>query len=178
MNKDTNSEDRVYFIGQEAETTAPERKRRWHVNWTVAAIACVIIAGLAYLFYTSREVSTSQFDVVEVVPKDAVAPKFNGNEDITGFLMWIGNNLEYPEGFETEDAYVVVSFVVSKTGKVSDIIIESEPKEKAFGRKVVALLESSPKWTPAKLADGTSVGVRYTLPVDSTESENNSRREI
>ncbi len=170
MKKNIKMEDEVYFIGQEQSQAQRIPNKRLIKRVLLPAI-CVIVAALIYICYPTqqRNDSNAQLQEVEVVSKEAIAPIFNGDQDINGFMVWIAKHLEYPEGHETEDAMVVVSFIVSKTGEIKDIQIVSESEEKAFGKQVVALLESCPKWIPGKLADGTPTDVSYTLPVRFTK---------
>ena len=158
------NEDRVYVIGQHTKLV---HKKHSFVLWSLLALLCLIIVVVFLGLFNKKNTNTqnTSLEEVEVISKDAIAPKFMGNQDFQRFLLWIGQNLQYPEGHETEDARVVVSFTISKGGDIKDIQIISEPQEKSFGRQVVSLLEKCPKWEPGRLADGNAIDISYTLPV-------------
>lgn len=158
------NEDRVYVIGQRAKYT----KKVSHLIAFIVAGLAILIAGI-YLYKTRAYAPISSqgksLKEIEVIPKDAIAPKFRGNQDFQQFLVWIGNNLKYPHGHETENAEVVVAFTISEEGTITDIQILQEPHDKAFGQQVVSLLKRCPRWAPGRLANGTATDIRYTLPV-------------
>lgn len=160
MNK-INNEDRVYVIGQHTKYTKK-------VLLLIVVGILILIAGI-YLYnklaYTPTSSQGKSLEEIEVIPKNAIAPKFMGNQDFQKFLIWIGNNLKYPHGYENENAEVVVAFTISKNGTITNIQILQEPHEKAFGRQVVSLLKQCPRWAPGRLANGTATDIRYTLPV-------------
>lgn len=153
-------DNEVYVLGGKQH-----RRGKWVK--VVLAVAAAIVVVVMIMNNVSEEppVQGKQLDAVEVLPKNAKAPLFNKTGAMDKFMAWIGDNLEYPEGKETMDAKVVVSFVIATDGHLSDIKIVSQPAEKAFGEEVVSLLNSCPEWEPARLADGKAVAVSYTLPV-------------
>lgn len=161
MKNKINNEDRVYVIGQRSKNTKK-------VLLLIVVGILILIAGI-YLYnklaYPKTSSQGKPLEEIEVIPKDAVAPKFMGNQDFRQFLVWIGNNLKYPYGRENENAEVVVAFTISKEGTITDIQILQEPHDKAFGQQVVKLLKQCPRWAPGRLADGTATDIRYTLPV-------------
>ena len=82
-------------------------------------------------------------------------------------------NIEYPKGLETKPARVVISFTVKTDGTLGDFKVLEAPEEKAYERTVIELLKKSPRWTPAKLSDGTIVNMEFTLPVAFTPEVKN-----
>lgn len=159
-----NNDDSVYVIGQRTKYT--KKKLKLTGFWLVGV--CILIVGI-YL-YNMRTITTTSsqgksLDEVEVISKDAIAPKFMGNQDFGAFLMWIGNHLEYPSGHENEDARVVVAFTISNEGTITDIQILQEPSNPQFGQQVVKLLKQCPRWAPGRLASGKPTDIRYTLPI-------------
>ncbi len=160
-------DDKVYIIGK-AETN---RKSRYIAcAWWIGIIVCVVTFVIILMIFLGSEKSSkiaTKEDLTEVniVPKAATAPLFMGKEGVSSFLKWVGEHLEYPVGYETEDARVVVSLIISKTGDIENIKIVSQPREKVFGKQVIMVLKKCPKWTPAKLADGSTIETTYTLPV-------------
>ena len=158
------NEDRVYVIGQRTKYT---KKVLILIVFFVVGIF-ILIAGI-YLYnklaVTPTSLQGKSLDEVEVISKDAIAPKFMENQDFDAFLMWIGSHLKYPRGHENEDVRVVVAFTISCEGKITDIQILQEPSNPQFGQQVVKLLKQCPRWAPGRLANGKATDIRYTLPV-------------
>ncbi|HRN17130.1 MAG TPA: TonB family protein [Xylanibacter oryzae] len=158
MKKDKDNE--VYFIGAKKEI-----KFRRNI---IAAIVIFIIIAVAsgIIFYQDRHVVPSHMlETVDVLPKNAKSPLFDGRYDMTAFIMWIKNNLKYPKGYEEQNAKVVVSFVIKEDGYIGDIKVISAPKNPIFQRTVISLLKKCPRWKPAEQSDGRAINIRYTLPV-------------
>lgn len=107
------NEDRVYIIGQHTKYI---KKVLFIIAFLVVGILGVIVGVYLYNKQTSPQ-KTSQgksLEEVEVISKDAIAPKFMGNQNFQQFLVWVGKNLKYPRGHENENAEVVVAFTISK----------------------------------------------------------------
>lgn len=149
----------VYFLGNKQQN--PLRKYAAAITF---AVICTL--GIVYIFSIKSDVSYKQrLPAIETLPQNATSPKFKGRYDFSKFLEWVSKNLTYPIGHETENAKVVVSFVITKEGTIDHIKILSQPKQKAFANEVIQLLQKCPKWAPGKLADGTPVNISYTLPI-------------
>lgn len=154
-----NNDNDVYFLGNKQQN----HLRKYAVAITFAVICAL---GIVYIFSIKSDVTYKQgLPTIETLPPNATSPKFKGRYDFTKFLEWVSKNLTYPTEHETENAKVVVSFVITKEGTVDHIKILSQPKQKAFAKEVVLLLQKCPKWAPGKLADGTPVNISYTLPI-------------
>lgn len=90
-------------------------------------------------------------------------PEFPGGSG--ELLKYISENLEYPETAvkNKTEGLVVVRFVVSETGDVSDAsILRSVSPE--CDNEAIRVVESMPKWQPGK-EKGEDVAVFYTLPI-------------
>ena len=104
-----------------------------------------------------KEEENKIFDVVEE------QPSFPGG---AGALMqWLRDNINYPvvaaeNGIEGR---VIVQFVVSKTGAISDVRV-ARSVDPSLDKEAVRVVSSMPNWTPGK-QNGSAVNVRYTLPV-------------
>jgi TonB family protein len=162
----TNSENEVYIIGK--GSPRPQRRKRLII---VLLVSIVLLLTAATAYFSMGDVpykSSDEITDLEVFPKDATAPKFDDKEDFSEFLKWVGSNLQYPKGHETEEAKVIVSFTISKQGDMTNIEIISQPEDKSFGREVVSLLKRCPHWSPAILANGEKVSVNYKLPISFT----------
>ncbi|WP_266203218.1 energy transducer TonB [Pontibacter kalidii] len=107
-------------------------------------------------------------EVVEEKPYTYVEqmPTFPGGDG--EMMKYLGKNIRYPAAAQRAgvEGLVVLSFVVSNTGEISDIQVV-----KALGagtdEEAVRVVKSMPKWTPGK-QNGRAVPVRYTLPVRFT----------
>jgi protein TonB len=80
-------------------------------------------------------------------------------------MQWLNSNIKYPviaaeNGIQGR---VVVQFVVSKTGAISDAKV-LRGVDPSLDREALRVVNSMPNWTPGK-QNGTTVNVRYTLPV-------------
>lgn len=104
-----------------------------------------------------NEEENKVFDVVEE------QPSFPGGQ---GALMaWLRDNIKYPvvaaeNGIQGK---VIVQFVVGKNGSISNVKV-LRSVDPSLDREAVRVVSSMPNWTPGK-QNGTSVNVRYTLPV-------------
>ena len=90
-------------------------------------------------------------------------PQFPGGE--AALMKYLMSHINYPPmAAENEiQGRVVVRFIVSETGKVSDaMVIQSMDKD--LDREVVRVCKSLPKFTPGR-HNGQAVSVWYTLPV-------------
>ncbi|RDV14114.1 energy transducer TonB [Pontibacter diazotrophicus] len=107
-------------------------------------------------------------EVVEEKPYTYVEqmPEFPGGE--TEMLRYLGKNIRYPAAAQRAgiEGIVVLSFVISRTGEISEIEVI---KNLGGGtdEEAVRVVKSMPKWTPGK-QNGRTVPVRYTLPVRYT----------
>ena len=104
-----------------------------------------------------KEEENKVFDVVEE------QPSFPGGQG--ALMQWLRDNIKYPviaaeNGIEGR---VIVQFVVSKTGSISDVKVV-RGVDPSLDREAVRVVSQMPKWTPGR-QNGTTVNVRYTLPV-------------
>ena len=93
-----------------------------------------------------------------------IKPGFNGG-DANEFSKWVAQQVVYPENCKSEGitGRVTLSFVVSETGKVSDVKVLRGVHED-LDKEAVRAVSSSPDWTPGE-KDGKKVPVTYTFPV-------------
>lgn len=104
-------------------------------------------------------------EVVEEKPYTYVEqmPEFPGGE--SEMLKYLGKNIRYPAAAQRAgvEGLVVLSFVVSRTGEISEIEVV-----KSLGsgtdEEAMRVVKTMPKWSPGK-QNGRTVPVRYTLPV-------------
>lgn len=168
--KDKEMREETYFFGKNQPTQSHKKSLYRKVAYAVFILMLVGAAAGAYLSYKSDS-SIQQNHILKtiaVLPKGGQMPKFDGNKDICEFLKWVMLNIKYPKGLETEPARVEICFTVKTDGTIGNFKVLKAPKEKAYEQTVIELLKKSPRWTPAKLSDGTVVNMKFTLPVAFT----------
>ncbi len=90
-------------------------------------------------------------------------PKFSGG--INGLMSFLSRKLKYPSAATLKgiEGTVVLTFVVDKTGSISNIRIV-----RAIGggcdEEAIRVVKLMPKWVPGK-QNGKAVSVQYTLPL-------------
>lgn len=168
--KDKEMREETYFLGKNQPIQSYKKSLYRKVAYAVFILMLVGAAAGAYLSYKSDS-SIQQNHILKtiaVLPKGGQMPKFDGNKDICEFLKWVMLNIKYPKGLETEPARVEICFTVKTDGTIGNFKVLKAPKEKAYEQTVIELLKKSPRWTPAKLSDGTVVNMEFTLPVAFT----------
>lgn len=80
-------------------------------------------------------------------------------------MRWLRDNIKYPvvAAENGVSGKVIVQFVVGKNGAISNVKVVKSI-DPSLDREAVRVVSDMPKWTPGK-QNGTSVNVRYTLPV-------------
>ena len=97
-----------------------------------------------------------------------VPPAFSNNYDPAAFLSkWVYTYLKYPEACVKEGSQgrVMVSFVVTKEGKVADVKVTRSSGDPRLDDAAVAVVEISPKWRAARVK-GQKVNCSITIPVE------------
>lgn len=91
-------------------------------------------------------------------------PEFPGGKD--AMVAWITNHLKYPgEAVKAKiEGKVIVSFMVSSTGKVKDVTV-SKPVNPALDQEAKRIINSMPDWKPA-MQSGKPVDVLFQVPVE------------
>ena len=101
---------------------------------------------------------TDKFVVVEEMPS------FPGGKN--AMQAWITDNLQYPAAAAKNKitGKVYVSFTVSKTGKVKNVVV-SKSASPLLNAEAIRIISSMPDWKPATQA-GKTVDVQYKVPVE------------
>lgn len=173
--KDKEMREETYFLGKNQPIQSHKKSLYRKVAYAVFILILVGAAAGAYLSYKSDS-SIQQNHILKtiaVLPKGGQMPKFDGNKDISEFLKWVMLSIKYPKGLETKPARVEIRFTVKTDGTIGNFKVLKAPKEKAYEQTVIELLKKSPRWTPAKLSDGTVVNMEFTLPVAFTPEVKN-----
>lgn len=107
--------------------------------------------------------------IEEVLTKDNIyiatelMPEFPGG--YSKLLAFLHENIKYPDIAKEVgiSGKVILTFVVDKKGKISDIKILKDPGG-GCGEEAVRVVKSMPDWKPGK-QNGESVNVQFTLPI-------------
>ncbi|MBQ8034880.1 MAG: energy transducer TonB [Bacteroidales bacterium] len=94
-------------------------------------------------------------------------PKFQEGDPNKTFVKWVRSHIEYPKEAIEKDitGNVTVSFVVTKEGKVKDVMV-IKSAHILLDKEAWRVVSSSPDWTPGKL-DGKPVNVKYrSFPIE------------
>ena len=90
-------------------------------------------------------------------------PQFLGGE--VALMKFIADNLQYPEAAKAKkiQGFVVVKFVVTKTGEIGEVKIVRS-KDLDLDKEAVRIVKSLPNFIPGKI-NGEVVDMWYTLPI-------------
>ena len=123
--------------------------------------------GVIEIVTKNKAVIDSKNEVNKVFLVVEEMPEFAGGKE--ALANFIASNINYPEMAKAEKAEgrVVVSVVVSSTGKVKNakIIRGIHPALDAEAMRVIGLLPLQPDWKPGK-EKGVAVDVSVTVPVE------------
>ncbi|MCK7535956.1 MAG: energy transducer TonB [Marinilabiliales bacterium] len=116
--------------------------------------------GVAEVTTRKQPVKAGDEEVFVVVEE---MPQFPGGEE--AMIYWITRNVKYPEKAAEEKVYgvVQVSFVVTRTGKVSDVKIK-KGVHPLLDAEAVRVVGEMPDWKPGS-QKGKAVDVGYVIPV-------------
>jgi len=91
-------------------------------------------------------------------------PSFPGGEE--GFANYLAKSIRYPKIAKDEkmQGRVTISFIVEKTGKLTDIKVLRDIGG-GCGPEAVRVLSESPNWNPG-MQNGKPVRVAYTMPIN------------
>jgi TonB family protein len=88
-------------------------------------------------------------------------PQFPGGEE--AMFKYLKERIPYPESKENPEGLAVISFLVTKTGEIKEILI-LKSTEPAFDSAVVKAVNEMPKWIPGK-QNGKIQDMRFTMPI-------------
>lgn len=90
-------------------------------------------------------------------------PQFPGGE--AALIKFVADNQQYPEAAKAKkiQGFVVVKFVVTKTGEIGEVkIVRSRDLD--LDKEAVRIVKSLPNFIPGKI-NGEVVDMWYTLPI-------------
>jgi len=92
-------------------------------------------------------------------------PSFLGGE--SEMMKYVYQNLKFPSDIDKVEDYselMVASFVVSKTGHITDVKIKRSTNICKIDSTYIELIKSMPRWNAGE-QNGKRVNVRYNLPL-------------
>lgn len=131
-------------------------KTRKNVSLKVALMMLVLLFS-----FTTSTAQTKKNDMLFSVVE--VMPQYPGGQ--IAMLKYIMENIKYPEQAMKKgiQGRVVVSFIVEKDGRVSNVRL-LRSVESSLDKEAVRVVKSMPKWSPGK-QNGKPVRVRFNVPV-------------
>lgn len=148
-------------------------------------LALVPAAALALVFVNNPVVAStlstvSSTDMATIIPdKDSEKSPLNIAEKMPQFpggmselMKYISQNIHYPQSAidNSIEGRVVVHFVISETGKVSDPHV-IRGVEASLDAEAVRVISTLPDFIPGEIG-GKKVAVRYALPVTFKLNQN------
>jgi protein TonB len=156
-----------YTMLKDTTQLNPSKIERITVLRDSAAVAIYGQAGKNGVVLVETKVAANRKDSLAKANKPQygveVMPVFPGGDE--GLMAFIRKNLHYPssEAFRNIEGRTTIRFVISKTGKLTDITVvrSLSPGCDAEAVRVVRMM---PDWKPGT-QKGVPVDVYYTLPV-------------
>ena len=118
-----------------------------------------VITAIIILFLVNCGISSEKIESTLYLYADEL-PKFGQSDKELN--QYIYKNLVWPKLFDGS-GQVLVSFVITKSGKIVNIQIEKSLCEEC-DNEVLRLLSNMPTWIPGK-KDGELINVKIYLPV-------------
>ena len=130
---------------------------------------CALVMGI--FFSMAQESVNPAHDGGNVVyntsnPIPDTMPSFQGSNDLVTFVMWVSQNVKYPEAARESgvSGRVIVQFVVDAEGYIAADSIECLKGDETLFAEVARVLAESPQWQPGA-HEGRCVPVQFTIPV-------------
>lgn len=121
----------------------------------------MLINGLSGVFAQPKGRSKVGLSIVDPIQS---VPHFPGGQDsLTSFLK---KNLHWPEPEIDVQGKVIVSFVVTRSGSITNLKV-IKPLYKSFDAEALRVVRLMPAWIPAKIK-GKPINRDYYLPINFT----------
>jgi len=120
-----------------------------------SALVIITLAAICTTGYAqSNDLSAGDSQNSTTLPKENVGagitiPEFPGGED--GLSKYLAENVKFPENAKKDSLSrkVFVQFVINQEGDVENVKVV-RGVDKAFDKEAIRVVESMPKWEPAK----------------------------
>ena len=142
-----------------------------HVLQAIIAFALTAICTTGYAQNNGSAVSDTtknaaldeeEYELIEFPEFPEKLPEFPGGD--SALRRYITDNLKYPEEAKSKglEGKVFVSFIVCETGNIEDVQVKGV--DPLLDSAVVRLVQSMPKWEPAKQR-GKTITYPYIFPI-------------
>lgn len=126
--------------------------------------ALTFILGITLTLSAQEPVQEAETKIEsDIIDFPDVEAEFKGGRD--EMMKFISNNVQYP--FEARkdgiQGRVYMSFVVKKSGRITDIQVERGVHE-VLDEAAIEVIKMMPRWRPAE-KDGEKVNCRVRLPI-------------
>ena len=113
-------------------------------------------------FVLNKEFKEEEYELIEFPEFPEKLPEFPGGD--SALRRYITDNLKYPEEAKSKglEGKVFVSFIVCETGNIEDVQVKGV--DPLLDSAVVRLVQSMPKWEPAKQR-GKTITYPYIFPI-------------
>lgn len=116
--------------------------------------------------------TVSKMEIADPLPPDKdkvhnlcdIMPEFPGGQ--SALLQFLAKNIKYPVDAQQQkkQGKVSITFVIEKDGSITDAKVVNSIFP-SLDKEALRVVNSMPKWTPGKMADGKIVRVQYTVPI-------------
>ena len=146
----------VFFVKPGCRETYIKSQWAWHIEDIFDNLGTAE-SGKAATTIVAADVDKA-YDVVDNMPS------FPGGQ--SSLFQFLSQNIKYPLLCEEKgiQGRVICSFIVERDGSISNVLVSKSVHE-LLDREAVRIIKAMPKWIPGRLKDGTSVRVKYTMPV-------------
>ena len=116
---------------------------------------------LFFIFFLSSFQFVCAQEKIYTLDEIYTYPEFIGPDK--SLMKFVGANFIMPEEASVTGV-LEISFIIEPSGKVSNVKVVKDLGG-GTGAEAVRVMQSSPRWVPGKLMDGTPVKVLYILPI-------------
>jgi protein TonB len=127
----------------------------------ILIILCLSISCLVNSIIFIENFNSESNDKVYVYTDVDAIPKFDNIKK--DFSNYIYENIKWSELFDGVSGKVIVSFVITKEGKISNVKIEKSLTNEC-DKEAIRVIQSSPDWIPGE-KNGKTVNVLMYYPV-------------
>lgn len=123
----------------------------------------LFLTGLSCAAQQTQDGTTDENEKTYWSEQVEVRPQYPGGDK--AFLNYINRNTVYPSDAKQEKGITIVRFVISKTGKITDIRVHRSSGDPAMDREAMNVIKSVKKKFKPGTINGKPVNVYFSLPV-------------
>lgn len=123
----------------------------------------LFLMSLSCAAQQTQDGTTDENEKTYWVEQVKVRPQYPGGDK--AFLNYINRNTVYPRDAKQEKGVTIVHFVISKTGKITDVKVYRSSGDPAMDREATNVIKSVKKKFKPGTIDGKPVNVYFSLPI-------------